>query len=54
MKPFAAAVLTPEVIDPDVRARGVALNSAAGAGRLTPGESNDATLTGIGTSVAPA
>ena len=54
MKPLVAAVLTPEVIDPDVRARGVALDSAAGAGRLTPGESNDATLTGIGTSVAPA
>ena len=54
MKPFAAAVLTPEVIDPDVRARGVALDSAVRAGRLTPGESNDTTLTGIGTSVAPA
>ena len=54
MTPFVAAVPTAEVIAPDVRARGVALDSAARAGRLTPGESNDTTLTGIGTSVAPA
>ena len=55
MTPFVAAVPTAEVIAPDVRARGVALDSAARAGRLTPpGESNDTTLTGTGTSVAPA
>ena len=54
MKPFAAAVITPEVIDPDFRVRVVALDSAARAGRLTPGECNEANLTGIGTSMAPA
>ena len=43
MKPLVAAVPTAEVIALAVRA-----------GRLTPGESNDTTLTGIGTSVAPA
>ena len=54
MKPLVAAVPTPELIDLDFRARVVALDSAAGAGRLTPGECNEANLTGIGTSMAPA
>ena len=54
MTPLVAAVPTAEVIAPDVRARGVALDSAARAGRLTPGESTETTLTGIGTSVASA
>ena len=43
MKPLVAAVPTAEVIALAVRA-----------GRLTPGESHDTTLTGIGTSVASA
>ncbi len=54
MRPLVAAVPTPEVIDPDFRVRVVALDSAARAGRLTPGECNEANLTGIGTSMAPA
>ena len=46
MKPFVDAVPTPKEIDPDFRARVVALDSAARAGRLPPGECNDANLIG--------
>ena len=51
MKPLVDAVPTPKVIDPVFRARVVALDSAARAGRLTLGECNEENLTGIGRSM---